>query len=127
MWIKYNPNPVAARVGDCAVRAVAKALDTTWETAYALIAKNGFIMGDIMSSNNVWGSVLRQHGFYRHTIPNECPDCYTIEDFCKDHPKGVYVLGLQNHTVAIEDGNYFDTWPSGNETVIYYWSKEKEA
>lgn len=127
MWIKYNPNPVSARVGDCAVRAVAKALDTDWERAYALISINGFAMGDIISSNNVWGSVLRQNGFYRHVIPNECPDCYTVEDFCKDHPKGIYVLGLQNHVVTIEDGNYFDTWPSGNETVIYYWSKEKEA
>lgn len=127
MWIYYNPNPISVRVGDCAIRAVAKALNVDWETAYALISTNGFAMGDIMASNNVWGSVLRQNGFYRHIIPNECPDCYTVKDFCKDHPKGLYVLGLQNHVVTCENGSYFDTWDSGNETVIYYWSKEKEA
>ncbi len=127
MWINYNSNPVSARVGDCAVRAVAKALNIDWEKAFVLIAANGFIMGDVISSNNVWGSVLRQHGFYRHSLPNECPDCYTVKDFCKDHPQGIYVLGLEKHVVTAENGSYFDTWDSGNETVIYYWSKEKEA
>ena len=42
MWIEYNPNPVARNVGDCSVRAVAKALDVTWEQAYAMTAANGF-------------------------------------------------------------------------------------
>ena len=27
VWVKYNPNPAGRHVGDCAVRAVAKALD----------------------------------------------------------------------------------------------------
>lgn len=127
MWKEYNPNPTGRRVGDCAIRAIAKALDTDWETAYALIAMNGYVMGDMPSSNSVWGSVLRQNGFYRHIIPNKCPDCYTVEDFCKDYPKGIYVLGLENHVVTIEDGNYYDSWPSGDKPVIYFWSKEKEA
>lgn len=46
MFQEYNPNPVGRRVGDCAVRAVAKALDIDWETAYAKIVKNGFLMAD---------------------------------------------------------------------------------
>ncbi len=126
MWVYYNPNPIAVRVGDCAIRAVAKALDTDWETAYLMIAKNGFAMGDIMSSNNVWGSVLRQHGFYRYIVPNDCPDCYTLRDFCEEHPKGVYVVGMTNHTATVENGDYFDAWDSGDELVNYYWTKEKE-
>ena len=46
MWIKFQNNPTGRSVGDCAVRAVAKALDTDWETAYLLMAANGFHMGD---------------------------------------------------------------------------------
>lgn len=125
MWIYFNPNPVSARVGDCAVRAVAKALNTDWETAYAMIAANGFTMGDVMSGNNVWGSVLRQHGFYRSAIPNTCPDCYTITDFCKDHPQGIYVVGTGTHVVCVVDGDYYDTWDSGNEIPAYYWHKKE--
>lgn len=52
MWKKYNPNPTGRSVGDCAIRAVAKALSITWEEAYALIAANGFAMGDMPSSND---------------------------------------------------------------------------
>lgn len=121
MWIEYNPNPVGARVGDCAVRAVAKALNTDWETAYSLIASNGFQMGNVVSADAVWGSVLRQHGFYRRIIPNMCPDCYTAEDFCFDHPVGTYVLGFGGHTATVVDGDIYDSWDSSQEIPIYYW------
>lgn len=47
MWIRYNPNPTGRTVGDCAVRAIAKALKIDWETAYELIAANGYRMGDM--------------------------------------------------------------------------------
>ena len=123
-WRKYNPNPAGRAVGDCAVRAVAAALGTDWETAYAMIAENGYLMGDVMSSNSVWGSVLRQHGFYRHAIPNTCPDCFTIEDFAIEHPKGVYVVGTGNHVVTVKDGDILDSWDSSNEIPVYYWSPE---
>lgn len=125
MWIKYNANPVANRVEDCAIRAVAVALDVSWEYAFDLIAKNAKEMGNVMHSNAVFGSVLRQHGFKRFIVPNSCPDCYSLIDFCMDNPEGVYVVGLDSHVVAVVDGNYIDTWDSGNEIPIYYW-KEME-
>lgn len=104
MWKYYNPNPAGKSVGDCAIRAIAKALDIDWEQAYAKVIVNGFRMNDMPSSDSVWGSVLRMNGFYRMAIPNTCPDCYTAEDFCEDHPKGVYVLGFGGHTAAVVDG-----------------------
>lgn len=125
MWIQYNANPVANRVEDCAIRAVAVALDISWEYAFDLIAKNAKEMGNVMHSNAVFGSVLRQHGFKRFIVPNSCPDCYSLIDFCMDNPEGVYVVGLDSHVVAVIDGNYIDTWDSGNEIPIYYW-KEME-
>lgn len=125
MWVEFNNNPVAARVGDCAVRAVSKALDISWEAAYTRMALNGFLMGDMPSSNNVWGAVLRQSGFNRQAVPNTCPDCYTVADFCRDNPDGIYVLGLDKHVVTAVDGSYYDTWNSGNEPVVYFWYKPK--
>lgn len=125
MYREYNNNPVARRAGDCAVRAVSVALDTDWETAYAMIAAMGFQMGDMPSSNAVWGAVLRQNGFLRAVLPNTCPDCYTVADFAADHPDGVYVLGLDKHVVTLVSGDWFDTWNSGNEPVIFYWYERK--
>lgn len=121
MFIKYNPNPTGRNVGDCAVRAISKALDTDWETAYLIIVKNGYDMGDMPSADSVWGSVLRQHGFYRRAIPNACPDCYTAEDFSRDHPQGTYVLGFGGHVATIVDGNLYDSWDSSREIPVYVW------
>lgn len=126
MWIEYNPNPIQRRVGDCAVRAVAKALNVDWETAYARLAAAGYAMGDMPSSDSVWGAVLRQNGFYREAIPNTCPDCYTAEDFCRDHPEGVYVLAFGGHVATVDYGRLFDTWDSSKETPIYYWYRKEE-
>lgn len=125
MWKKFNNNPTGRAVGDCAVRAVSVALGVDWETAYSLIVANGFLMGDMPSSNSVWGAVLRQHGFYRKTISNECPDCYDIGDFADDHPNGTYVVGTGSHVVAVKDGIVFDSWDSTKEIPLYYWSREE--
>ena len=126
MWLEYNPNPAGRNVGDCSVRAISSALGVDWETAFALIAKAAYQMADMPSSNSVWGAVLRQRGFYRHAIPNTCPECYTAEDFCHDHPHGVYVLGFGNHVATVKDGIILDSWDSSNEIPQYYWSKGED-
>lgn len=125
-WRMYNPSPVGRNVGDCAVRAIAKALGTDWETAYALIALNGYLMGDMPSSNGVWGAVLRQNGFSRYAVPDSCPDCYTLADFAEDHPEGVYVVGTGSHVATIQDGIIWDSWDSSQEIPQYYWHKEEK-
>lgn len=118
----YNPNPVGRSVGDCSVRAVAKALDLDWEQAYAELASNGFAMGDMPSSDGVWGATLRQHGFYKSNIPDNCPDCYTLENFVTDNPFGIFVVKLGNdHVATIIDGTLYDAWDSRNELPIFCW------
>ena len=124
-FVYFNPNPSGRNVGDCAVRAVAKALDIDWEKAYSLITANGFLMNDMPSSDSVWGSVLRQAGFKRSAISNTCPDCYTAADFAADHPSGTFVLGFGGHTATIKDGNLYDSWDSSQSVPQFYWFKEE--
>lgn len=124
VWKRFLNNPTGRNVGDCAVRAISKALDIDWETAYLLIAKAGYDMGDMPSADSVWGSVLRQNGFYRRSIPNSCPECYTAEDFAKDNPRGTFVLGFGGHVATIKDGTLFDSWDSSQEIPVYVWYRK---
>lgn len=124
-FIKYNPNPDGNHVGDCVVRAISKALEISWEEAYIELAMQGFMMKNMPSANNVWSSYLRMKGFKRYTIPDECPDCYTIKDFCEEHPSGTYILATGEHAAAVVSGDYFDTWNSGDEAVAFYFVKEE--
>lgn len=127
MWINWNPNPTGRTVGDCAIRAVSKALGIDWETAYETVCANGFAMGDMPSSDSVWGAVLRQNGFYRATIPNRCPECYTAEDFCRDNPHGTFVLGFGGHVCTVVDGDIYDSWNSSECVPVYVWYRKDGA
>lgn len=89
-----------------------------------MIAAAGYNMGDMPSSDSVWGAVLRQNGFYRAIVPNTCPECYTAEDFADDHPSGTYVLAFGGHVATIKDGNLYDSWDSSREVPQYYWHRK---
>lgn len=119
----YNINPSGKRVGDCTVRAISKALDQSWEQTYAGLTAYGFMMADMPSANAVWGAYLRRNGFRRYIVDDHGRDTYTVKDFCEDNPSGIYVLAIDGHVVCAEDGHYYDSWDSGNEIPVYYWTR----
>lgn len=122
-FIQYNPNPKRKSTIDCTIRALSKALNTDWDDAYIRLCMKGFVMKNMPSANEVWHELLKDEGFTRHIIPNTCPDCYTVRAFCYEHPDGLYILGTGSHVIAVEDGNYYDNWDSGDEVPIYYWER----
>lgn len=124
MYVRYNPNPNASLVGDCVVRAVSAVTNQDWDSSYINLCMQGFMMGDMPSSNQVWGEYLKSKHFSKHVIPDTCPQCYTVKDFCSDHPHGTYVLATGSHVIAVIDGDYLDSWDSGSEVPVYLWKKE---
>lgn len=122
-YVFYNPNPNGRFVGDCTIRAICKLLDMPWDKVYANTSFQGFLLKDMPSANSVWGRYLKQKGYVKRILPDSCPDCYTVRDFCLDHPVGKYLLVLDRHVVTVADGDYYDTWDSGNEIPDYYWTK----
>ncbi len=121
MYIYYNPNPLGKQVGDCVIRALTKFLNKDWDTVYDLICKEGKKLADMPSGNTVWSTYLRTHGYECIPLVNTCPYCYTVTEFCKDHQNGKYLLAIGDHVVCVEDGNYYDSWDSGNEVPICFW------
>ena len=125
-YIFKNPNPIKNLVGDCVIRGISILTEQTWDYTYVQISRKGYEMYDMPSSNEVWGSYLKSRGYTKRIIPGRCPDCYTVRDFCRDNPKGRFLLATGTHVVAVIDGDYYDTWDSGNEIPIYYFVKEEE-
>jgi hypothetical protein len=125
----YQPNPAGRSVGDCTVRALSKALGQSWEATYAGLALEGFLRGDLPNADDVWGHYLYDRGFRRHLIPDDGLGAYTVEDFARDNPEGVFVLSMPGrHVLTVVDGQYFDSWDSGGERPSYFWAKsEKET
>lgn len=125
MYKYYNPNPKNRLVDDCVIRAIALLTDQTWDNTYIGITMAGFDEKDMPSSGRAFSKYLSDIGFKRYVIPNSCPDCYTVRDFCFDNPKGNYLLVTDKHVIGVKDGNYYDTWDSGDEVPMYYWQRRK--
>lgn len=123
MWIKENPNPEKKLVDDCVIRALCIVLDADWEFIHKELSDLSREMYEIQISNNVWTRYLKDRGFKKKIIPDTCPYCYSIRKFTVDHPFGTFVLATGEHVVAVIDGNYYDTWDSGNEIPIYYFER----
>lgn len=121
----FNPNPKQLIVGDCVIRAMSCLLDKDWDDVYAQISLQGFKMKDMPSSNSVWGESLMECGFEPAQALCQFlnPPC-TVRSFAEAHPAGRFLLFIGGHVVTVIDGDYYDTWDSGDEIPLFYW-KEK--
>lgn len=120
VYIYKNPNPNGLKVGDCVVRALSIALDQPWDKTYADLTLQGYVMGDMPSSNNVWSAYLRSKGFVCEAISEPM----TISDFADEHKEGSFLTATGTHVVAVIDGDYYDAWDSGDELAQFYFFRE---
>lgn len=128
MGYKYfNPNPLQrVSSGDCTVRALSLAIgfDGDWYAAYLALCVRGYEYGEMPSANEIFASLLLDNGYKEYSLMSKCRDCYSIEQFCRDNPVGEYVACSGNHVVYCRDGDYYDSWDSGDVVAIYYFKKE---
>lgn len=127
MYKYYNPNPNGKSVGDCVIRGISKVLNQSWDDTFIDICMMGYAMKDMPSANQVWENYLLTKGFQRYLLSDLCPLCYTVKDFTGEFDSGVYLLATGSHVVAVEDGDYYDAWDSGNEVPVYYWYKTERS
>ena len=123
MYKYFNPNPKGSYVGDCVIRALCKVFDLSWDEVYLDLMVIGFFIKDMPSANSILNIYLLRNGFRRFTLPDTCPDCYTVKDFCNDYRDGTYVLATGSHAIAVVDGDYYDSWNSGNEIPVFAYKK----
>lgn len=119
MFRYFNPNPYGKNVGDCVIRAICKATNKDWESVYLDICVQGLFEGDMPSANYVWGKWLFKNGFKKYWVEG-----YTVKEFAKENPEGTFVLMVGEHAVCLQNGNWYDTFDSGNETIFFFYRKE---
>lgn len=125
MYAEYNNNPQNKRVGDCVIRAIAKALGKDWNEVYIDLSIEGYKQADTFHSMAVWAKYLKENGWEQKLLPDTCPACYTVRQFCNDHKEGYYILVTGSHVIAVIDGVYFDTWDSGDEVPVYFFKRKE--
>lgn len=109
-------------IGDCVIRAISCALNRSWDSVYIDLAAEGFAMKDLASSNEVWSRYLLNEGFRKYSVSDDKP--LTIEEFSDIFRHGTYLVCTGTHVVCVKNGNYYDTWQSGQEQIEFYFEKE---
>ena len=111
--------------GDCAVRAVAKALDKTWYDVYDKLCEVGRKMQLMPSEREVVGKYLESEGFVWVPISvrggSKRPK---VAEFAADHKNASAVMSLANHYTSSKNGKYYDIWDCGFSAVYGYWIKK---
>ena len=122
MFINYNANPSGKATGDCVIRAISTITGLPWRTVHWDLAQLSNESYQMMDDNVVWHEYLYDLGFDVKTISWPCA---RVKDFCRCFPRGRYILGTGKHVIAVIDGDYYDTWDSGNELAVFYWQLER--
>lgn len=121
MWIQTNPNPRNKQVPDCVIRAISIAYGEDWYSVYDALCDVGREDCNMPSADAVWGHYLQMRGARPFLLPEACPRCVTVKAFCEMYPEGRYIIGTGGHAVCITDGNYYDSWDSGDENPSFFW------
>ena len=122
MYIYHNANPLNKNTGDCVIRAISTVTGIPWHDVFSDLAEMANVNCQMMDDNVNWHSYLNRLGY--KIRPINWP-CAKISQFCRCFPEGRYILGTGKHVVAVIDGNYYDTWDSGNEYAVFYWKLEE--
>ena len=117
-----QPNPSETKytstIGDCVIRAFANATGKTWLEAFDLLvaeAREDFCMPN---SQRCYEALFAKMGYTTTSYPAiKGRKRMNVEKFCKEHPKGRYILALANHLQAVVNGKVLDTWYRGEKCV----------
>ena len=132
----YNPNPTCKffksgnpknwYINDSSVRAIAKALDLTWEGAYDKLTTVGKEIYNMPSSKQTIERVLeKDYEFITLGKPKKDESRPTVAEFVKQNNVGSYVLNLADYYITVIDGEIYDVSEKCLKSSVYsYWIKK---
>lgn len=127
-WIKNDGGRAEAGykgiAGDCAVRAMAIALNLDYKACYKELAeahkeRTGKRTAREGIYKETYTEVLKRHGWVWHSAPK----FEGRKARASDMPKGNVIVRMSKHYAAVIDGTVHDNWNSTHKMVYGYWSK----
>lgn len=121
MYVEFNGNPCGKRTGDCVIRAISIAENTSWRKVYLALCVEGYDSCTFGDDNKTWEGYLKNIGYRRFNLPDN--KSYKLSDFANSHKSGTYIVGTGTHAVAVVNGDIIDSWDSSSDIPLYYFSK----
>ena len=117
-----NLNPMNELENDCVNRAIALALNED----YLLIQRKLELVGELFECEKLCVCCYKflLDEIYGLERIEEYAGC-TIEEFSQYHPKGTYLIRVDNHLTTLIDGTIYDIWDCRDEIVRIVWVVDK--
>lgn len=132
----FNPNPNCKffksgnpknwYINDSPVRAIAKALDVSWDDAFVKLTNAAKNIYNMPTSKQALDEVLSKEGYEFITLgkPKKGTSRPTVTEFIKEHQKGYIVLNLADYFVTVINGKIYDVSDKCLKSSVYsYWKK----
>ena len=120
---EYNPNPLGKETNDCVVRSLCAVTGKSWYEIYDLLSAEArkfccpFNSLEAEDRDSIYCNIL---GMKKHKVVREKGvKALNVERFCKEHPKGKYLLRLAHHLMGVVDGQYYELNPGWEKASIY--------
>jgi len=135
MFVKENVNPKNRLVGDCVIRAIAKAEDKPWLEVFDTLTEIARATFNVPSDKKVYKQYLKKYDkidVFKYVdggkvsvvngvkkIETKIKKRYTVDDVCK--MKGTYIISIAHHLTVASNGKLYDTWDCGNRCTYIIW------
>lgn len=123
----FQPNPYERKTTDCTIRAICAVTGLNWYEVFDKVIAEARKEGFYPNDKNFMEQRLKIFGLEKRTIsrPKKGQKSMTVRQFCKDNPKGKYVLSTAHHNIGVVNGKYYDTFlDCGSKVYTYYELKE---
>ena len=116
MYKYYNPHPKGLSTDDCVKRAIVVVTGMDYSRVQRELNEYKKVTG-AKSFNSVKN--LRYVEDVLKAKMMSFNKQVTAEEFCKKHPRGRYILDMDEHWSACVDGCIYDTWDCSKKTVNF--------
>lgn len=125
MFKYYNPHPKGLLTEDCVIRAMQVCTGMEYSVLSRRLAAFRKVTGakTKISQQNPHRFAEDVLGAKRLAVPADT----TVEAFCQGHPHGRFILDLQSHWCGCVEGDLYDTWNCGGETVNFAYEITAEG
>lgn len=119
MFRFYNANEKNRFVDDCTIRAISLAEDKTWNETYKKLSNLARRRGMMMDSVKFIEDYLDER------YDRVYSDDKSVGQFVENHPRGIYLLTMNNHISIAIDGFIYDTFDCSDRVLKMAWLVEE--
>ena len=113
------------KTGDCVIRAIATATNSSWEYVYSKLSELGIEQGLMINDSKNWQKYLENLGYIKQKMPRRSDRTrYTLEEFATElaEENKIYLVKLAGHLTVIKNKKLIDTWNCSYKSVGNYWN-----